>query len=343
VAADDYAIVVGIATYPFLDSLSGPVNDAKDFRKWLVDPAGGNVPRANVKTVFSSRRAPRPGAVPEPTVVPIDAACEDIIRRAEQSGGRGGRRLYLYFAGHGIAPKRNDALLMMANAAKRVPGHHIAGSRYAEWFRDSAFFDEVVMFMDCCQERYPRVTVRDPPFEANPGQRPSRHFYAYATEWSRATREGPFGGAGAVRGLFTLALLAGLRTADRNERGQLTGAMLQAFVLNWIQDRAREFFGAPVDEPDFDYKPRKDIVFVEGPGPIAATGWTVRARLTPMNAGKRVTLVDGELQEIPPARSTSRLWEWMDLRDGLYRLRLDGVSADPIELLGTGGTHVVTL
>ena len=342
-AADDYAIVVGIARYPYLDALSGPVNDAKDFHRWLVDPAGGKVPKGNVKTVYSSTRTPRRGATPEPTSVAIDAAFEEIIAASQQHGGRGGRRIYLYFAGHGIAPKRNDVVLLMANAATGRTGHHIAGSRYAEWFRDQAYFDEVVMFMDCCQGRYPRVTVRDPPWESNPGQRPSRHYYAYATEWSRATREGPFGAQGSVRGLFTLALLAGLRSADRNERGQLTGAMLQAFVLNWVQERARELFGGPVDEPDFDFRPTRDILFVDDAAATPPPTWTVRARLSPANAGRLLTLVGGDLQAIAPSRTDGGRLEWTGLHDGLYRFRLDGASVDPLELLGAGGTRDVTI
>jgi uncharacterized caspase-like protein len=36
-ACNDYALVVGISKYPALGDLSGPENDARDFRDWLIE------------------------------------------------------------------------------------------------------------------------------------------------------------------------------------------------------------------------------------------------------------------------------------------------------------------
>jgi uncharacterized caspase-like protein len=348
-AADDHAIVVGIATYPFLDSLSGPENDARAFTEWLEAADGGNMPLANIDCILSSDRPPAsPASSPEPTTVRLDEVFERVIDRSESHGGRGGRRLYVYLAGHGFAPTLDDVVLLTANAARGRTGHHLPGKRYADWFRKAAFFDEVVMFMDCCRERYGKVAVRQPPWDDINGQVPSRYFYGFATEWSRASREGPYGQAGAVRGLFTLSLLAGLRNAERNPNGELTGTMLKDFIYNYIHQLSEGIGATQAQEPEFDY--RNEIVFLTNPAVPAAhpaatlpSTWTVRVKLRPESRGKGVDLVAGDERTLPPAASGPVRWEWRALPDGLYRLRLGGQGADYLELIGEGGVRNVQL
>ena len=42
-AADDWAIVVGINAYPGLSEAVGAEDDARAFRDWLADPDGGDL------------------------------------------------------------------------------------------------------------------------------------------------------------------------------------------------------------------------------------------------------------------------------------------------------------
>ena len=136
-AQDDYAVVVGIAGYPKLGDLDGTENDAIAFSEWLVSADGGDVPRQNVKLVLSSDY-PYNGRPTEalPTTALVDQKFDELIEDGLGQGGRLGRRLYMFFAGHGIAPDIDETALLMANAAVPVrTGHHIPARAYAKWFR----------------------------------------------------------------------------------------------------------------------------------------------------------------------------------------------------------------
>lgn len=56
---DDYAIVVGIATYASYQAIDAAEGDARDFAKWLCDPQGGDLPKKNVSLVLSSDLPPQ--------------------------------------------------------------------------------------------------------------------------------------------------------------------------------------------------------------------------------------------------------------------------------------------
>src|SRR6266508_2059583 len=313
-ADDDRAIVVGICGYPALGDLGGSENDAKDFAAWLRAKDGGAMPAENVTVILSSRyRKSRNPLRAKPTTAELVEAFDALHDFGKQHGGRAGRRLYIYLAGHGISPKVQETALLMANAA-RGRGHHFAGRLYAEWFRRAAFFNEVVLFMDCCREHYPRTTLTEPDYDMANSHRMGRHVYGFATEWSRASREGPYGPRGEVRGLFTLALLAGLRGgARRNEAGELTGSLLEEYVYNDIRDRFKDRASTEEgQEPEFDYKKNRDIVF--SVAAIPAPAWKVRVALRAANAGKSVELIGGDLQIVPITRVARNRWEWEGLR-----------------------------
>src|SRR5262245_20513430 len=98
----DHAIVVGIRRCPALGDLNGPENDARDFEQWLLDPAGGDVPPANVRRILSSDFAPNANPLDDkPTTAELESAFDALYDRGDQNGGKTGRRLYVYLAGHG--------------------------------------------------------------------------------------------------------------------------------------------------------------------------------------------------------------------------------------------------
>ena len=162
-ARHDYAVIAGIWAYPELDSLDAPENDAKAFYDWVVSPAGGAVPKAHVRLIVSSQfDPPFPSATAaRPKMDQVLEAMEALqdIAEANRKKGKGystGRRLYLYFAGHGFAPTKDQTALLMANATRIRAGapYHILGPYCADWFFSAGFFDEVVLFMDCCRDNY---------------------------------------------------------------------------------------------------------------------------------------------------------------------------------------------
>lgn len=330
--ANDYAIVVGVNRYPELGDLEGPENDACSFRDWLLAPDGGNVPAANVRVILSSDYQPAPDDVPEPTTEKFKAAVDALHEKGTENGGKAGERLYLFLAGHGFAPDLESAALLMANAAARRTGHHVPGKSYANWFRQSAFFDEVVLFMDCCRENYPRAPVQPVHLETITGAKPARCFYGFATEWARAAREGSFGD-NVVQGRFTAALVSGLKGA-RDEGGSVTGKTLKGFVHNWLAQHAPDLPGSPEFAPDDS----DDFVFVTGQGAA------YRLRVTVANGdGRPVQVLAGDLSEVPVTQQAGATWEWALPARGIYKYGFVGDASQYVEILGDREVVDVTL
>src|ERR1700730_17580450 len=64
--SDYYALVIGIARYPNLCDLQGPIRDAKSFCKWLL--VSGEVPSTNLFVVAGNDviGGVRPATAPDP-------------------------------------------------------------------------------------------------------------------------------------------------------------------------------------------------------------------------------------------------------------------------------------
>lgn len=338
-ARTDHAIVVGIKDYPSLGNLAGPENDAKEFERWLVDKNGGDVPPANIVRILSSDFQVTAKALDaEPTTMRLDRAFGDLFELGDSQGGKAGRRLYIYLAGHGFAPSIEDAALLMANAARGMSGHHVPGRGYANWFRQSAFFDEVVLFMDCCRENFARPGIRAIPLDPIRAGIPAHHLYGFATEWSRASRERPIGTGGQFQGLFTTALLAGLRgAAPRNQAGQVTAETLVNFIHSYLPQLTEQQH-VERQNPEFDYYKPDPIVFSTAP-PVR---FHLRVRLSAADAGKAVELLDGAYQPVAGRNTSPDLWEW-DVPPGMYKAKVLGGPGQVLELIGEARVFDVTL
>lgn len=240
-AAEDWAVVVGVKTYPGLSNLDGPENDANLVYEWLTAPNGGAVPEEQVALILSSKfpLAATPKDA-EPTSLRVQQAFEDLqdvsdTNAKAKKGHRVGRRLYIYLSGHGCAPRFDDAALLTANATQLRAGYHILGKLYADWFLRSNYFDEAVLFMDCCRESYPQVPPNLPPWTDITGPfavDKTRTFYGFGTKWSRLSREHQMAD-GQVHGVFTWALIQGLRgEACDPASGQITATTLGNYLYN---------------------------------------------------------------------------------------------------------------
>ncbi len=270
-ANNDYAVVVGINNYPdsYLDVLEGPENDAKAFREWLKSTDGGNIPDNNIAIILSSDFS----AEGKPTTDDIDHAIEEKIFSGNDFIGdcisKVGRRLYIFMAGHGITPRAfhpsmREVALLAANAGRLKMGHHIAGQSYSGWFINAALFEEVVLLMDCCRDRYDRTSLRNPPWdiiECNEG-RNVRFFTGFSTQWTKKANEGKIDGI--VRGYFSTAVLKGLRYAtDKEDR--ITASSLRDFVFNYMDGLVP---GSVYQEPEMNFDSHcagdQGIIFKEG-------------------------------------------------------------------------------
>jgi hypothetical protein len=307
-ANDDFAVIAGISHYPdpAVGSLQGSDADADAFRAWLVDPAGGAVPEDNVRWITSlavnNPQAPQAGQpvmpwLARPKENDITSWFDELQGRAQGMPGRRiGRRLYIYFAGHGVVskfafqPLLNDAALLMANATK-TNAPHIFGRIYATYFMKAGIFDEVALFMDCCRDVIPTLVPRMLTYAdlTAISQNPiDRGYYVFATEWSRNSREKQINGA--IRGVFTAALLAGLRGGAKDATGAVTTTSLSEYLVTHMKDLLTP---EEIADPNIPKSPDIDgqhpMVFAQFPPPR----FTVTVKVPATVVGQRLRVRDG--------------------------------------------------
>jgi uncharacterized caspase-like protein len=245
-AADDYAIVIGIKTYPrFGETIADPRNleapddDADAVCKWLLDKAGGDVPLTQIDVVRTSQPAPGAGALWPNKQAVLDAFSRlETIAQNNELAGKGlrvGRRLYVYASGHGFASRRKEGALFVADATK-IQTNHIFASRWVEWFANADYFAEVVLWMDCCMVSDLSILPETAGYRvltnATGG---SQMFTAYAARYPLQAVERPTP-AGPYRGVFTRALLEALNGANAEPgTGNVTSQTVRDYVTNTMR------------------------------------------------------------------------------------------------------------
>jgi hypothetical protein len=121
-AADDYAIVVGITKYPGLGvspddpaDLKGSERDALEVANWLKAKDGGDLPDDphHVNLICTSDFQGEPTATKgEPQQQRLRDAFDALVQagkekpRASRDDPMLGRRLYIYMSGHRFSPSR---------------------------------------------------------------------------------------------------------------------------------------------------------------------------------------------------------------------------------------------
>ena len=185
---DDHAIVVGIDHYVTgITTLQGAVNDCNLFCNWLVEPTMGGLDPANVNRVISTGQQP-----PEPVRNQVEDILVTYFDRAN-NGWPGGRRLYLFFAGHGLSkppPNHRECALVMADARPNLL-RGLLGGVAADSMRLTGMFREVMLVMDCCAEvSGPAELLCYLPYYGDVTLAPRRPFlHIYAANWNATTSE----------------------------------------------------------------------------------------------------------------------------------------------------------
>jgi hypothetical protein len=206
-APDHYAIVVGIDRYPALTDLRGACNDADAFHRWLSAPEGGAVPAAQTRLHLGREAVDARTAAPKKWE--IDADLGDLVEAVRARPPTAGRsRLYLYFAGHGIAAGGGSAAWLMADA-KHNMFTNLALGPYQAWLDRCRDFDEVVIVSDCCRSIMTKVPEAPQPYTPcdEPARNEQRVFLVHAADVGHRAFE--------------------IRTAGEDARGHLTRALLE--------------------------------------------------------------------------------------------------------------------
>jgi hypothetical protein len=279
----DYAVIAGINRIDAAGfaRLRGAKRDASEFATWLTGTIG--LPPQRVKHV-SKRGAPG--------YTQLLKEIADVLKNQPQGGGRVGRRLYLFFAGHGVGPTAEECGLLPADWSEAASDLYIGGRQCAEFIHDTGLFEEIVLCMDCCRDYTQGLPEPHFTLAGNKDLKASskvKRFYAFATLAASKARERKFDKR--MRGIFSRALMAGLQGDARDGDGRITGATLKAYLLEEVPNSA----GNRNQIPEFGID--DDIVFVEGLPPHLIP---ITVRDTKTATGK-LQLVDGTtLKPIKP-------------------------------------------
>jgi hypothetical protein len=324
----DKAIVVGIGSYPKFgadgispNDLPGAIADADAVADWLAHTA-----HAQVTKITSVGRNGVPWNVT--SVRPVDWDVKEEFRPFVTSDApKVADRLYVYMAGHGLAPDARSRCLILANAEgiRWVP--NIEAPAWIDWFANQTHFDELVLWMDCCGTQaleyspgrpfeLPNTASRTPP--------PAKVFMAFGSGMGRSSYEGPIGPGGTTRGLFTARLLTGLKGAAADQTGQVRSESLANYLLNGAPI-ATDGAAPRVNNTQMPVIPQRDDM-------LFATQVLPTYRIRPRTDGGGL-LVDGTQVTItsPPGpfsqtTTVASGWVTFPLGVGLYKLAAPGFT-----------------
>lgn len=228
----NYALLIGINNYTppqksGLRPLKGAINDANYVEEWLTAEDGGNLPPENCFIITST---------PEPLLPlqeEIDSKIEEMIGQVKTQGGKA-RRLYFYFAGHGLGSMDNiqDIALCLAKWSELRRNMALSSELYKEVLRQFGYFEEIFLFADCCRNTKINVKPLQPtfaPFQPSPSSGDTRLFIGYATQYQDQSFEAETGNS-EMRGVFTRVLLEALRGAAADENGVITADGLRDYL-----------------------------------------------------------------------------------------------------------------
>jgi hypothetical protein len=339
-AKDDYAIVVGISKYPGLGGPAEPADleaseiDAREVYAWLIDPAGGAVPKGNIQLLCTSDFQ---GQSPEPERERIRQAFRWLLKQVETAPG--GRRLYLYMSGHGFSPSRYRGALYVANATPDDP-LNTNTSGWLEWFQDNGYFKEFVLWMDCCMDRQFSVPV-DTVFQPTGTFQPAGPtFIGFAATRPLKTVERPIpADGGRIHGIFTWTLLRGLKGDAVDAAGQITARSLGDYLINGMGK-----FLTPADSqnPNITKEPEivradRALIFAEGQQQQRSP---VTLQFPPGAVNQQAIL----WRDIPPKGQTFTIVAQKSVHDltvGLYVIEVPDLNLrHGFEVTGTEGSLV---
>jgi hypothetical protein len=262
----NWAVVIGIDHYWSEGAcLKGAVTDALRMREWLLDPAGGNVPKENLAVVLSPLADNKPAGVEavEATNAAIVSSIADLLKRSKGEG----ERLYFFYAGHGLTARvnqRDENALVCSDFTDVLTTNSLALRSLWEFFETVQFQDQF-FFVDACRNipwenvefevgRWPLPRKRDP------GLPPAQQFILYAT--SPGLRAQELQEAGNERGAFTEVLLDGLRGTSTakawspgTQKYEVRWERLVDYIKNQVEERrlavgqgvAQDVFQIPQD------------------------------------------------------------------------------------------------
>ena len=276
---NDHAIIVGVKTYLHEDMnhLEGTHNDAMDFIEWLCSDDGGGFEGSvndvdTSKSIFFIRDNYKAEELEtldafdaKPSREEIKIAFDKLNRvaakarnyrkdyqlddedikyyRDPEDGKRYyGKRLYLFFAGHGYNDedvKRSISLLAANGDYNDLLSNSVDAFNCMEFYEKSGYFKEVILITDCCRIPKPtkfssKILTPDP---ANP-PRDVRAAWMISCQDGQEAREKEF--EGRYNGIFTKVLLESFRSAQTRQGTDYVSVME---ISNYVKSNREKFLG----------------------------------------------------------------------------------------------------
>jgi hypothetical protein len=232
---EDFAIVVGIDSYPKLPPLSSAVADATAFAEWLRKPDGGGITEQSRLEIIVSPEKQDPQFL-----APLQSRIDNALKKFGVGKGHIiGRRLYVYFSGHGVGIDFDDVALLMANASMTELDNNIGLRSYRSFFHVRDLFEQIVFILDCCRDRVKHLKIRStaPDITVDEDDElPEVVDYVFmATSHGQGAFAVPKG-----NGLLTEAMIEGLDGAAAIPTGEITSLSLRDYIKNRIPVLAKE-------------------------------------------------------------------------------------------------------
>lgn len=306
----DYAIMIGIQHYVANNELGGPHKDTNDFKDWLKDTNGGDVPEVNIVTFLSTPQF-------TPTQTEIDRWLGSTISTLQ--AGQRGRRLYFYFSGHGIGVNAMSSAMLLPEWTTVMRNFALSSEKYLQQLVNSAIFEEIIFIMDCCRNRIPGVEGQPPLWGAvMPSPLKTETLMYYACEFENPSFETPLIANNysldnlLPRGIFTKVLLDGLKGAAANNDGWVRVQDLVNYMTRKLPVVAKAVGKNQNPRSRIEIDLRKKIA---GPFPK-----TITIEIEFKNSGIDMILEDADVEEVKTGSSSDGKWQ-LELKRGEYVLR----------------------
>jgi len=312
---EDFAIIIGINDYTpptqrGLKTLQGAVNDANKLEAWIASATGGNVPAGNIKKIISS---PNPL---KPLQDEIDDAFLEIETAIQSKGGKG-RRLYFYFAGHGLGTLDNtsNTALCLANWSENRRQSALSSEEYKDGIKQYGYFEEIIFVADCCRNTKINIKPKAPTFSIPvPSQvaGQTKMFVAYATQYQDQSYEVE-SLSSEMRGAFTTVLIEGLNGGAASN-GLVGADDLRDFLIKETPELAQKQGYKQIPDISHTYTNNTSLVSVQVvPNVINIIFGAGRNNL--------IELIDGDLNLIETIDGSQSKNISRQLGKGLYQLR----------------------
>lgn len=255
---NDYAIVIGIKAYSGLPPLSSAVDDAMRFIEWLRREDGGGITGEGRIIPILGDTSYNDWLKAEPNV---DTIKNIFYKLGINLGKKIGRRLYIYFSGHGFTSEVDEIALAMANASPEYIENSISFSSFRNLFLQVRYFEEVIFILDCCREQakfnftpqsIAHIQLMKAKFEENNGNNaagggappvpaPVRDLAVLATAFGEQSFAPIDKDISKRRALLTKAMLEGLEGKAILHDGSITVGSLKQYISDRVKNLAKDY------------------------------------------------------------------------------------------------------